>query len=359
MSFKIKIFNEFNEDLEKIWKNFEKESSNYCFQNYYWLKNWHINLKNKNKLFTTLVYKNNTLIMILPLYVEKKYGIKILKWQGGEQADYMNMLILKDFVINNDDFLNLWKLIKKEISFFDLLYFEKQQKFIGEILNPLVQNLNVEKNYVSHSISLPNSLDLFIEKNLKNKFIRDTERMKKNLQKEGDIEFLIYENNDNSKKQEIIKEIINQKILRIKELKQKNVLDKDTQNFYLKFDDSEFSNGKLHISSLNLNGKSLAAHWGVVYKNVFYYLMPTIAKTDFMKHAPGRLLLFFLIEWSIKNKIKKFDLTIGDESYKKNWSNSKIDLFSYLERKNLKSYPIYFYFKFKNKIKNLVKKFLS
>ena len=36
----IKVYKELNNELEKLWINFEKESDNYYFQTYFWQKYW-------------------------------------------------------------------------------------------------------------------------------------------------------------------------------------------------------------------------------------------------------------------------------------------------------------------------------
>ena len=50
MNFEIKIYNSFEDSLETIWNNFEKESESYCFQNSYWLQKWYQSLNNKKDL---------------------------------------------------------------------------------------------------------------------------------------------------------------------------------------------------------------------------------------------------------------------------------------------------------------------
>ena len=360
MNFKINIYQSFNESLKIIWEDFEKESINYCFQNYYWLEHWYSNTSKKKKIeiYILLIHQNDKLIMILPFCIQKKNGLKLLRWLGEEQADYMNGLFLKNNSIDERNFLELWKLIKKQIPSFDLVYFEKQPEYLENMHNPFVRYLNAKKNYISNSIMLDNSLDIFLKKNLKKKFVDDTKRRSKHLSNKGKVEFKIYENDNNLEKKKITEEMIKQKILRINDLKLKNILNRNAQDFYLNFDNSQFTHGQLHISSLNLDGKILSIHWGVVYKNIFYHLMPTISKTEFMKFAPGRLLLFHLVQWSIDNKINKFDFTIGDESYKKDWANVNNYLFNYFESNSYKSYPIYLYLFIKFKLKNFLKKYL-
>ena len=94
MEYEIKIHYDYNNSLKDLWNNFEKKSFNHCFQNFYWLENWYKNLKDKEALIicTLLVTKNNQLSYIFPFCLEKKFGIWLLKWQGGLQADYMNGL---------------------------------------------------------------------------------------------------------------------------------------------------------------------------------------------------------------------------------------------------------------------------
>ena len=156
----------------------------------------------------------------------------------------------------------------------------------------------------------------------------------------------------------ITQEILNQKILRVKDLKLKNILDQKSQDFYMNFNDSEFKNGKIHISSLELNDNLISLHWGVVYKNIFYHLMPSIPKSEYMKYSPGRILLQYLIKWSIDNNIKKLDFTIGDEQYKKDWSNRNEFLFSYLESNTILYLLNYFLLYIKIILRNFLKKFI-
>ena len=93
MEYNLQIYNDFETTLEKIWDEFEKNSANNCFQNFYWLKNWYSSLdNNKNiQIINILVKKNDDLIMILPMCINEYGGIKYLKWQGGDRADVCNL----------------------------------------------------------------------------------------------------------------------------------------------------------------------------------------------------------------------------------------------------------------------------
>ena len=182
MEYEIKIHYDYNDSLKDLWNNFEKKSFNHCFQNFYWLENWYKNLKDKEALIicTLLVTKNNQLSYIFPFCLEKKFGIRLLKWQGGLQADYMNGLFFSTTDIGKIDFLNLWKKIKEKLPKFDLVYLEKQPEKIGQLENPFVKYLSKIQQSYSSSIVSEDTFDEFLEKNLKKKFLDDTKRSLKN-----------------------------------------------------------------------------------------------------------------------------------------------------------------------------------
>ena len=73
---------------------------------------------------------------------------------------------------------------------------------------------------------------------------------------------------------------------------------------------------------------------------------------DFEKYSPGRILISLLIKWSISKKLKFFDFTLGDESYKKSWSNDSSEYFNHVSSKSFLGLIFVFLFKLKYLIKN-------
>ena len=337
MNFEIKIFKNFDSEVEKLWNEFENQSHNYCFQNFYWLKNWYLNLDNSKKIeiFNILIFQHKKLVLIAPLCVEVKEGIKILQWQGGDRSDFMCGLTIPNNHIDKKDFKEIWKKIKKEIKIFDIVYFKRQPKKIHNTSNPFFSYLKNNEDYVIRSITLEKSFNFFLEKNIKSKFISDTKRRINGLKKIGELDFKIINNDENLKIRSTVKTILYEKILRLEKYNLKHPFNESAKKFYINFDNKCFKNGNLHVSVLSVNQHAISYHWGVVYKGAFYHLLPTITDSDYNKYAPGRIHLQKLIEWSISNNILKFDFTIGDEEYKKDWSNYNENLYSYTELNNV------------------------
>ena len=95
MNLKIVIKDILDPDLKLIWEKFERNSENYCFQNYYWCKHWYEIVSEKTISYIALVYDDLNQVMLLPLCVESFFGVKCLRWMGGLQSDYMNGLYVK------------------------------------------------------------------------------------------------------------------------------------------------------------------------------------------------------------------------------------------------------------------------
>ena len=349
------IYKNYNKDLEVIWNEFEKKSYNYCFQSIYWLKNWYFNLNEKNRpdIYNVLIYSDQKLLMILPLCIEKKNGIRVLSWQGGDRADYMASLLSEEFFIEKIIFLKIWTEVLNEIKNYDLIYLKRQPYKIGNILNPFVTFLKNHNSDYTSSIILEKNYNLFLDKNIKPKFVSDTNRRIKNLETKGKLKFKIFDNLLQNEIKHEIRLLLANKIERILDLKLKNPFNEEAKKFYENFDDKEF-NGIVHFSNLSINDTIISSHWGIVYKKCFYHLLPTIIDKSYYKYSPGRIHIQELIKWSIENSIDKFDFTIGEEEYKKDWVNKEDFLSSHVKLNNY-LHIFYYFFTF---LKIFVKKSL-
>ena len=108
----------------------------------------------------------------------------------------------------------------------------------------------------------------------------------------------------------------------------------------------ERNSNMVKITILKVNGELVGANLGLILKSRFYYYMPVLFSEKFNKYSPGKVLISYLIEWSINNKIDFFDFGLGDENYKKYWSNFNENLFRYFEFRTFKGLVAYLFIKF-------------
>jgi len=353
MSYEIQVYSKPDSQLKKYWQELEKYSFCYCYQSYDWFENWVNNFRNQANDITCVVVVsyNNKILFILPLEIIKKFNLKILQWIGGKHSDYHAPILSKNFNLSKDDFIDLWKKIKLKIPDFDLVYFIKQPKTVDKLNNPFVLFFNNYTDSKTYNIILPKKWNEYNQSILKKKFRSQNIRSKKLLKKLGNLKFKILK--DKSEKFEIIKKLLIQKNLKLKSLGAAELLENEDLNFYTSFENDKLDTISTHISYLKLNEKIIAIHWGILYKKRFYYLLPSMGEKNLNKYSPGRLLLSLLIRWSISKKVEIFDFTLGDESYKKSWTNNESQLFNYLYLNNFKGIFLYVLIKSKLMVKSI------
>jgi CelD/BcsL family acetyltransferase involved in cellulose biosynthesis len=357
MNYDIKVFFDLNNELKNYWNNLEKESDNFCFQSYEWFENWSNSFRNSSEKYSLCIVKVSTqskTLCIMPFEIEKIVNLKVLKWAGGKQSDYMAPILSKNFNLDKNDFIKLWKKILKTIPKIDLVYLSQQPEFVDKIKNPFSTYLKNYKNSITHNILLPNSWHEYTSLFLKKNFYLQNIRKKKHLKKQGKVKFKIIKKE--SEKINYIEELVKQKNKRLSSQGIKAAFKLEDLNFYKNFEKKELKKIKTHISALYLNSEIIALHWGVIYKDRFYYLLLSMKEENLKKYSPGRLLISLLIRWSISKKIKIFDFTLGDENYKKSWANKSDVLFDSIQLISLRGFFLFILLNIKLILKPIYKK---
>mgnify|MGYP001418404268 CR=1 FL=1 len=178
----------------------------------------------------------------------------------------------------------------------------------------------------------------YTNKTLKKKFYNDLLRTKRLIKNNGKVEFIIAKNSEEKKKYLDI--LIKQKKIRFAKNDINSLGGKD-MNFYKNFEKYENKQYTTQVSAIKLNGEFVAMHWGIVANNYYYYLLPSMKGGGVKRFSPGKLLLSLLIRWSISKKLKFFDFGLGEESYKKNWSNKTVNIYNHIKLNRLKGIPFY------------------
>ena len=357
MNYEIKIFSRLDIELKEHWENLEDSADCYCFQSYDWFANWLKIYRTNNDKFSlnvVVVLSNSKPISIFPFEVEKKLNVKILKWAGGDKSDYFSPILSKNLSLNKEEFTYIWKEIIKKIKKIDLVYLNKQPEFIENKINPFVSFLKNHKDSNIYQISLPEKWEIYTKNILKKNFYIQNKRKKKLLKKEGKLKFKVEINSE--KKAKLLEEFLIQKNKRLRSQGIKDFFNEKDLNFYKEFESKNLKKIKTHFSSLALNDELIAIHWGIIYNNRFYYLLLSMKEGNLSRYSPGRLLISLLIRWSISKKIKLFDFALGEEEYKKSWSNKTVSLYNFAKLNTFNGLLFYSAIKIKLILKSMDKK---
>ena len=331
---KIILKKEIDKTVKKDWEYLEKKNSLIIFQTLKWNENWLKFNKGKNSIFIFIVYKDNKPLSIFPFYLQKKFNFKILKWIGFDISDYLGPIFDRVVELNEKEISIIWNKILYDLKLeCDLIYLDKQIDNKNIINNPLISYFNFKTYKQNFRIEL--SKWELIKKN-KNKSFQQFRRKKKNLSLLGKFKILI-----NIHDIDLKKKLISQMIEWKKISKKKYVFASSfNKNFYWNIVDNQ----NIHVSAITLNGKFIAAILGLKYLNNYFFLVPSFKdETKYFKFSPGRILLIELINELCNQQINYFDFCDGDQNYKTQLANNKIDLRFFLKSNSLKGLFLKFY----------------
>lgn len=316
-NYSYKVYDNINEHLILEWKKLEENSNCNVFQTIDWVSNWYeyIGKNYAKELFIVFIFSNKTLIGIFPLCIKKSLFLNILLWTGYPFNDLAFPLISKEINFNKNIFINIFKeIIDKSKTRIDLVYFKNQVENNkgSELLNPLtgffkkksIQDLNY---YIDYSKYIP----IFDQRKL-NQF-----------NKIPKLNF-IFDVTEKEERKRVLKFILDNKEIQFKNNKLWNFL--------------KIKNYKLFVENISKNtiisyiktkdNIIVAAHFGYKYKGIYYYILP-VYNPVFQNISPGLNLLNLLVTNLYSKNYKYFDLTIGSEFYKVNFSNSCLNIYCY------------------------------
>ena len=341
MDYQIKLFSEINKELKEYWLKIEENSQSTCFNSIAWIENYILSYKEdmiNSKLRIFVIFYENEPVCIFPFEIVKKYKVNVLQWICDLKTDFNAPPQKKNFSFEKDSFNQIWNKLIKMIPEVDVIFLKKQVNFSDTKKNPFISFLKNKKEGYIYKICLPQRWDDYTKKILKKKFYFDLVRTKKLIKKEGKVEFITAKNSE--QKKIFLEELVKQKKHKLSK-NNINLFNEKDLNFYKNFENYKNKKYTTHVTAIKLNGEFIAMHWGIFAKNYYYYLLPSMKEGRFKRFSPGKLLLSILVRWAISKKIDFFDFGLGEESYKKKWSNKKENIYSYIRLNKLKG--IFYY----------------
>ena len=263
-------------------------------------------------------------LMLLPLAMERRCGVRVLGFIDGGLSDY-NAPVLFQSAANVDEQMarEIWKDVYDALPRFDVLILEKVPKFVLDIPNPLGFLVSAPERNSGHVVSLTEQR--WRESQRRSAEIKDSRRQMRRLEAIGPVRFLMASKKDTSEK--ILEKMIEQKRRRYLETRGLDGFERPGYREYFRAMTRHYwPSGCIHISALLVGDDIVATHWGLFTTDRFYYLMPAY-EANWSKYSPGRLLMEELVRWCQEQGLPSFDLGIGDEKYKMRFNGAELKLF--------------------------------
>jgi CelD/BcsL family acetyltransferase involved in cellulose biosynthesis len=265
-------------------------------------------------LFVAVVDGEGNPLMLLPLGIERRHGVRMLTFLDGGLSDYNSPVVfpaMRDWA--GDDVRMVWRGLQDILPPFDITILDKMPERVGDLPNPLMLLGTSPLSVSGHATTLSGTWNEFAAKRLPRR--RTNRRYRRRLEEQGKLTFEIAKTPEQF--DAFLDALIRQKTRHHRETLTIAGFDQlGYRDFVTKMTHCPLLASTVHLSALKLDDAIIAAHWGYVVGRRFYYLIPSYEAGAWRRFAPGHLLTERLLEWSFAQEIEVFDFGIGDEDYK-------------------------------------------
>lgn len=322
-------------EAEPLWKEAQQHCACSGFQTFEWLSTWQETIGAAERVQPRIVHladPEGRTLMLLPLGIRRRRGLLILGFLGDVVSDCHAPLIRPDFARRLDAggpgaVLALLTELSPKV---DLIAFDKMPAHIGNAPNPFVRLPGASHEWNAYAAHLPASFDAY-RKRHSAPFFGDTLRRLRRLTEEV-AEPVLYRADSAESAAEIFGTLLRQKAQRGHTV----IARPACLAFYRMMTERHLGSGLITLSALMVGDAIVATHWGMIFRKRFYYLQPANEFGRWVRYSAGRLLLLRLVQDGIERGLKTFDLTIGDETYKRFWADQIIPLYAFRRAQSLK-----------------------
>jgi len=336
MKIEIEVFNSLG-DARGAWLEFQQNGGLTVFQTFQWQKNCEAHSELDSGTQTRIVTvraEDGSPLLLFPLAVREKWGLRILEWLGDGLVDYGAPVIgcraLQDGL--PEPFTDVWNRILALIAPLDIVWLKRIPRFVQDFPNPMAVPACDPYHTEGHFAKLTGDWDEFLKSRTGSRTRSTRRRKARRLDEMGEVSFQITDGSDTGVLKTASRAMVDQKRKRYIEIGAPDFLSHPGRAaFFTDPDPSLLQSGMLNVSCLRLDGRVITTHWGMVYRKRFYYYMPSFERGPWTAFSPGERLLEELFKWSFQRGVRIFDFTIGEESYKERWCDSSLELLQYFQ----------------------------
>ncbi len=340
-----------HEDLasaERDWRALEATADLTPFQTFGWLSAWHRHMGVRAGAKPAIVVgkRNRDVVCLFPFAVTPHGVARRLTFLGQDLCDYNAPLLAPGFAAQagEQSFLELWRQIHRLIQAtpalsHDLIVFTKMPEMIGSQRNPMMA-LGVQ---IHPSGAYETNLGTDWEKYYTDKRSsatrrRDRTKLKK-LGEAGEVRFV-----DPQTDADVLASLETLAAQKSKQFEKMGVPDLFKQPGYIEFlrelASAPAAQRIAHISRLDVGNTWAALNLGLVHRDCYYHVLASYTdEAEVARFGPGAAHLRELLKYAISRGLARFDFTVGDEPYKRDWNDTEQQLHDYSAAVTIRGWP--------------------
>lgn len=333
--------------VEQDWRRFEETADCTPFQTFGWLSAWHRHIGTLNRVTPAIVVarRGDDILMLLPLAVQPRGLTRRLSFLGQDLCDYNAPLLAPDFsrVVGPEGFAALWRNIRGVLQAtpalrHDTIALEKMPERIGAQANPLLcLDVRLNPSGAYETVLGADWEQFYTAKRSSATRRRDRTKVKR-LGELGEVRFV-----DPEAPQDIaatLDVLIEQKSKSFARMGVPNMFARPGRAaFFRELVAVPPAHRLVHLSRLDVGQTFAAVNLGLIFRDCYYHVLASYDDGEVSRFGPGAAHLRELLRYAIERGLKRFDFTIGDEPYKRDWCETEQHLHDYSAAVTLRGWP--------------------
>lgn len=336
--------------VEKLWRRFERVADCTPYQTFDWLTAWqrHVGVREGARpVIAVASFADGEPAFLLPLAVESSGALRRLCWLGQELNDYNAPLLAQEFAqrVTSDRFVAAWREVCARIQGqpalgYDWIEMEKMPSEVGGQVNPFCHLGVVANPSGAHSTGLAGDWKQFYGDKRSSATRRRDRSKRKRLSEFGAISFATETEVPNITR--TLQTLMQQKH---RLFAHRGIGDMFARpgwrEFFLDVAVNPATRPIMHVSRVQIGGVCAAANLGLVFGGTYYHMLASYDDGAMAHYGPGALHLRELLAYAIGRGLRRFDFTIGDEPYKREWSDRAATLWDYRAVATWRGWPAF------------------
>lgn len=318
--------------VEPRWRALWPQGAGDAFQSFDWFAAWFEEVGAREgwkPCVAELRGADGRPLFIAPLGTRREGLLRVLSFLGGELTDYRAPLVDAAFArtLDTAGAQRLWQAVLARLPAVDLVRLRRMPAALGGIANPLALLPDARPTEQAHAACLPGSFAAFCAARPARLFA-DTRRQWRRLAEHGAVQAVLRV--PPAQQPAVMAALAAQKSQRWRDTGSADLFARPGYlAFYERLARQQALQGGIEavVSALTIDGQTIATHWGLRSTRRFYWILPAY-DAAWARFSPGRLLMEAALRQAIDEGLEVFDLTVGDEAYKRDWADAHVPLFA-------------------------------
>jgi CelD/BcsL family acetyltransferase involved in cellulose biosynthesis len=333
--------------VEQDWRRFEQMADCTPFQTFDWLSAWqrHVGAANGVTPAIVIVRRGEQILALLPLCIQRRGFARCLTFLGGVLCDYNAPLLTPDFpALAPAGFLPLWHDIRRTLQAspatrHDVIMFDKMPAQVGGQPNPMLALTVTLNPSGAYQTPLPADWEAFYAAKRSSSTRRRDRTKLKRLGELGPVKFV---NPDSSGELALTFDLlVQQKSKAFARMGVPNLFAPvGHAAFFRELATSPRFRSLVHLSRLDVGTTWAALNLGLTFRDCYFHILASYDDGETSRFGPGAAHLRELLRYAIGRGLTRFDFTIGDEPYKRDWCEAEQQLFDHAAAGTLRGFPI-------------------